>query len=95
MKSQQKVYTRDTLEALMHDPIALAGKLGLPLYCGEWGCLPTVPDSARYAWYRDMRFCLEKNNIAWATWDYKGGFGIIDRSVDKPFNELIEILTGE
>ena len=95
LKAEQKVFTRDSLEALMQEPISMAAKLGLPLYCGEWGCLKTAPDSARYAWYRDMRYSLEKNNIAWAIWDYKGGFGIILGDTSHTDSELIRILTGE
>ena len=95
MRNHEKVYNQDSLEALMQEPIQTAAKLGLPLYCGEWGCLKTVPDSARYAWYRDMRYSMEKNNVSWAIWDYKGGFGIIKRDTEHPDAELIRILTSD
>jgi endoglucanase len=95
IKNEQKFYTRDSLEALMAPPIRKAARYGLPLYCGEWGALPTINEESRMNWYRDMRFILEKNGIAWANWDYKGGFGIVDRNVDEPFNDLIEILVGD
>jgi len=95
IKNEQKYYTRDTLEALMARPIRKAAQYGLPLYCGEWGALPTIDEESRFNWYRDMRFILEKNGIAWANWDYKGGFGIVDGDVSKPHNELIRILVGE
>ena len=75
-------------------PIIVAKKYNLPLYCGEWGCLSTVPDMARIQWFRDMKTVLEENNIGWATWDYKGGFGIINsKGVEE--KELIKILTGK
>jgi endoglucanase len=95
IKSQQGIYNRDTLEQMMREPIEVAASLGLPLYCGEWGCLPTIADSSRYQWYKDMKHILEKNKISWANWDYKGGFGIINGSVDSPYHELINILTGD
>ena len=75
-------------------PIAVAKKYNLPLYCGEWGCLNTVPDAARLQWYRDIKKVLEENNIGWATWDYKGGFGIIKKNNEEE-KELIKILTGK
>ncbi len=72
----------------------MAKEYNLPLYCGEWGCLRTVPDAARLQWYRDVKSVLEENNIAWATWDYKGGFGIINKE-NKEEKELIRVLVGK
>ena len=48
---------------------------------------------ARLQWYRDMRAILEKHGIAWATWDYKGGFGIIARGGNRD-EALIQTLLG-
>jgi endoglucanase len=87
-------YTKDSIQKHFAKPIAIAKKYGLPLYCGEWGCLSTSPEKARLQWYRDMRSVLEANNIAWATWDYKGGFGIINDE-NKEEKELIQILVGK
>ena len=88
-----KVFTRDTLEMMMAKPIQKSKELGLQLYCGEWGCLPNVPRESFINWYTDMRSVLEKNNIAWANWDYKGGFGILDRANDnKPIEDLTKVL---
>jgi endoglucanase len=68
-------------------------KLDLPLYCGEWGALPTTPREVRMQWYRDMRANLDKHGIAWANWDYKGGFGIVARS-GQPDREFVNVLLG-
>jgi len=60
-----------------YDPaIARAKELGLQLYCGEFGCLPTVPRAARLAYYRDIVGVFEAAGMAWANWEYKGDFGI-------------------
>ncbi len=40
-----------------------------------------------------MRANLEKHGIAWANWDYKGGFGIVGRS-GQPDQEFIKVLLG-
>ena len=45
-------------------------------------------------WYRDVRANLEKHNIAWANWDYKGGFGVVARD-GRPNRDLIEALLGQ
>ena len=91
VKGNNGVYNREILEKLLDKPLRMARKYDLPLYCGEWGCLPTVPRKARLQWYRDVRQNLEKNNIAWANWDYKGGFGIVRRD-SRPEEELIRAL---
>ncbi len=58
--------------------IAKAKELGLQLYCGEFGCLTTVPREDRLAYYRDLIGVFESENIAWAPWEYKGDFGIFE-----------------
>jgi endoglucanase len=77
--------------------IARANELGLQLYCGEFGCLPTVPRADRLAYYRDFIATLEKNGIAWANWEYKGDFGLFEWHREKtltgaPDVELINTL---
>ena len=78
-----------------------ARELGLQLYCGEFGCLPTVPRAARMAYYRDIVAALRADGVAYANWEYKGDFGIFEWHADKdsvfigaPDDELTDILTG-
>lgn len=94
VRSNNGTYDRAKLESLLAKPLALARKLDLPLYCGEWGALPTTARETRMQWYRDMRSNLEKHGIAWATWDYKGGFGILARNA-QPDREFIQVLLGQ
>jgi endoglucanase len=77
-----RYFDRAVLEERMAKPIALAHATGLPLYCGEWGALPSVPREDRLRWYADMRQVLEAHGIGWATWDWKGGFGLVDRGLE-------------
>ena len=87
-------FDRSVLEEKLVKPLALARKANLPLYCGEWGALPSVPRADRLRWYRDFRSVLEKNGIGWAHWDYKGDFGVVDddRSVQV---DLAQALLGD
>jgi endoglucanase len=55
-----------------------ARQLGLQLYCGEFGCLPSVARADRLAYYRDLVAVLEENHVAWANWEYKGDFGLFE-----------------
>jgi endoglucanase len=92
-KANNGFYDRQKLEDLLAKPLALAKKLDLPLYCGEWGALPTTGREVRMQWYRDMRANLEAHGVAWANWDYKGGFGITTRA-GQPDPEFIKVLVG-
>ena len=94
VKSNNGIYNREKLESLLAKPLELAKKLDLPLYCGEWGALPTTPREVRMQWYRDVRANLEKHGIAWANWDYKGGFGIVGRGGQSD-REFINVLLGQ
>jgi endoglucanase len=87
-------YTKQTIAEHFAKPITIAKKLNLPLYCGEWGCLTTVPDQARFNWFRDVKAVLDENNIGWATWEYKSDFGIINKKGQEE-KELIKILVGK
>ena len=88
------VFDRNVLEAMLQPPLDLGRRLGLPLYCGEWGCYPAAPERARHRWYADVRRILEKHGIAWANWDYRGGFGIVDRGTGEVHEDLVKILLG-
>lgn len=84
-------FDRTVLEELIAKPIAVARERGLPLYCGEWGALPAAPRADRLRWYADLRSVLEKYGIGWATWEYKGGFGVVsaERQVDEGLKEVL------
>ena len=77
--------------------IQRAKELGLQLYCGEFGCLPTVPRADRLAYYRDIIDVFEDADMAWANWEYKGDFGIFEwfseqTMIGAPDIELIDTL---
>ena len=77
-------YNRDTLLLRLRKPIEYAKRNELQLYCGEFGCLPTVHRSDRLNWYHDVRDIFESNNIAWSNWDYKGAFSIYNAQTGEP-----------
>jgi endoglucanase len=90
IQSSNKYYDKSVLENLLEKPLNLARENNLQLYCGEWGVYKATPKEPALQWYEDVRDILEKNNIAWAIWDYKGSFGIIkDGEKDQ---ELINVL---
>jgi endoglucanase len=91
-----RVFNAGQMEKDLLEPLQFARRHGLRLYCGEWGTLATVPAGDRLRWYRDVRNVLEKNNVAWANWDYKStGFGFTNGQGENQQTALIRILTGE
>jgi len=93
LRGSNRHFDRRVLGEMLAKPLALREQTGLPLYCGEWGALPTSLRADRLNWYRDMRSILEEHGIGWANWDYKGGFGIIDRK-GVTDEGLLEVLLG-
>ena len=73
-------YDRAHMVADLAKPLAVQAKTGLPLYCGEFGCVNHCPDPVRFKWYKDFISVLKEHQIGWGNWDYKGSFGIVDRA---------------
>lgn len=90
-----RVYDKQILEDEIMIAVKRAKELGLPLYCGEFGCFPTSALEMRQAWYRDMIAVFNENDIAWAHWNWKNDFPLIRADTKEPINELLDILLDE
>src|SRR5262249_54570259 len=67
------------IDALVARAAAWRDRTGAPIICTEFGVYrPVSPTSARIAWLRDVRAALERHRIGWTTWEYAGGFGVVD-----------------
>jgi endoglucanase len=76
-------------------PIQKAQKLGLPLYCGEFGVITGPPEEDGYRWYQDMIDLFEENGIAYANWNFKSGsWGLKDED-GKRRERKIKIISGK
>lgn len=69
-------WNRETLSAFLSKAKRVADEKGLNLYCGEFGIYEKAPIESALKWYADVISVFDSLNIAWAKWDYKGGFGI-------------------
>jgi endoglucanase len=87
-------YDQDVMRAKMQKPLAVRERTGCPLYCGEFGAYHTAPQPIREAWFSDLVGVFEENDIAWASWDYKGGFGLFSHEL-QPDQGVINILFGD
>jgi endoglucanase len=72
----RQIYSKQTLYNIYKPAIDFAKLKNLQLYCGEFGCLPSVERKDRLQYYKDIVTTFEENNIAWCNWEYKGDFGI-------------------
>lgn len=86
-------FSRQTIVEDLAQPLAVREETGLPLYCGEFGCYSRTPTELRLAWYRDILSVFEELDIAWANWDYKGDFGIVDAQGE--LTPIAEVLLDE
>ena len=85
-------YGRPQMVQAIAKPLAVRKQTGLPLYCGEFGVIHNTPMPLRLAWYRDLISVFNEHDIAWANWDYKGGFGLVDGE-GKPTG-IVEAMLG-
>ena len=59
--------------------VAFKDQRQVPLFCGELGVyIPNSDPGQRTFWYQTVRTYLEEQGIPWATWDYRGGFGLFE-----------------
>jgi len=95
---QTPVCDKATFKKIISPALQFAQERGLNLYCNEFGCLPSVPREGRLEYFKDIISTFNENNIAFASWDYKGDFGIVDWNREtfengEADNDIIQILT--
>ena len=88
-------FTKETLEHRMAPAIKIAKQHKLPLYCGEFGVYPTIPEATMLRWYKDMCEVFNKNGIAYCHWCYKGDFPVVDVKTSAPNKKLVSVLTAK
>lgn len=88
-------WNRKTLVSFLMKAKQVADEKGLHLYCGEFGMYEKAPVADALRWYKDVISVFDSLDIAWAKWDYQGGFGIYTVK-NQPKTELIQtILSGK
>ncbi len=87
-------FTKDTLAKIMSPAIKIAKEKKLPLFCGEFGVYPTIPEDIALRWYKDVCEIFNSNNIAYCHWCYKGDFPVVDEN-GKPNKKLVSVLTAK
>jgi len=86
-------YTKEVLAERMLPAIKVAKEHKLPLYCGEFGVYPRIPEDIMLRWYNDVCEIFNENDIAYCHWCYKGDFPIVEKD-GSPHRPLVSVLTA-
>jgi len=80
------------LRATLDKAVAFSKERNVPVFCGEFGVyLIQSPAKDRAIWYAFISSALDKRNIARASWDYFGGFGIFNNQMGGDFSADLNI----
>lgn len=71
-------WDRARIAQVVDDALAVLRPKGLGLYLDEFGVIAAAPDDLAIRWYTDLLDVLEERGVAWANWDYAGGFSVLD-----------------
>jgi endoglucanase len=94
LDDSNKHYDREVIRSDILTAVEFARSKGLQIYCGEWGCLRSTPDSLRHRWFADVISVFDEFDIGWTIWDYKGGFYLVHPQSLKADTALIDLLLG-
>jgi endoglucanase len=87
-------YDKSVLEKIMLPAIKVAKEKNLPLFCGEFGVYPTIPEDIMLRWYKDVCEIFNQHNIAYCHWCYKGDFPVVGKNIT-PNYKLISVLVAK
>ena len=74
-------YGREELEEY-YRPWGELVKQGIGVHCGEIGCYNRTPHDVFLAWMEDVMGILERYDIGYALWNFRGAFGVLDSGRD-------------
>lgn len=94
IKNSNGYFDKDVLKQKVMIAKKVADDLGLPLFCGEFGCYPSTPMEVRVRLYKDLISIFDENGIAWTHWNYKNDFPVVDEMTLEPIPEIVKVLTG-
>jgi endoglucanase len=73
------------IRLLIDEAAAWARQYNVPLVCNEFGAYRNNSDPvSRINWLHDVRTALEADGIGWAMWEYRGGFGVVNKQDGQP-----------
>ena len=92
--SECKEMGKPFLIEMVSEAVEAARKVGVKLYCGEFGVIDRAPVEDTLRWYRDIFDVFKQFDIHAAVWSYKEmDFGVTDEHYALIADELFKILT--
>lgn len=92
--SECKEMGKPFLIEMVSEAVEAARKVGVKLYCGEFGVIDRAPVEDTLRWYRDIFDVFKQFDIHAAVWSYKEmDFGVTDEHYAPIADDLFEILT--
>jgi endoglucanase len=83
----QIVYSKESLEQHFRPWHELAEQ-GVPIHCGEGGCVRQTPNDVMLRWFDDLLDTLNMYSIGWALWGFRSPSGLLDsRRPDAPVED--------
>jgi endoglucanase len=80
------------LAASLDKTVAFSRERNVPIFCGEFGVyMIQSPARDRVIWYEFVTGLLKRRNIARASWDYFGGFGIFNTQTGGDFTADVNV----
>jgi len=80
------------LAASFDKTVAFSKERNAPVFCGEFGVyMIQSPVKDRVIWYYFVTSLMERRNIARASWDYFGGFGIFNNQTAGDFTSDVNV----
>jgi len=70
---------RQQMTDLLDLAVREAGRLGRPVFVGEFGAYDKVAPADRVAYSQLMRSEMESRGLPWMYWELAAGFGVYDR----------------
>ncbi|MBN2711905.1 MAG: cellulase family glycosylhydrolase [Planctomycetes bacterium] len=94
VEEKNEYFDLDVMEEHLAPALAMSKRMGLPLWCNEFGVIRSTPDDIRKRWLLDMKSVFEKHNIGWSVWDFRSEFGLFDGYTGKA-TAVAEALIGD
>jgi len=92
LKNYKNSAAFSTLAAGLDKTVAFSKERKAPVFCGEFGVyMIQSPAKDRVIWYGIVTGMLQRRNIARASWDYFGGFGIFNTPTGGDFTADVNV----
>lgn len=83
-KLSNRPMNKAVMRRIIEEAIGSEERSAHPLHCGEFGCFAGVPLRLQQRWFADVVGSLEEAGVAWTQWDWKGNFGLLDKTTWRP-----------